>query len=129
MFGEGSFPAGPGLEVKPAVSYGDYFGSELGGLPPGVPNRSPKKELRVGLGVRFETASGFGIEPRAAYGNVDSDVSEELGGSLWDGSARLWYRVSRAFAVDGFVQYQTPPGVPSFWRFALGVRFGVLRPD
>jgi hypothetical protein len=129
VFGEGSIPAGPGLEVRPAVSYGDYFGSEITGLPPGVPNRSPKKELRVGLGVRFETASGFGIEPRVAYGNVDSDVSEELSGSLWDGSARLWYPVSRAFAVDGFVQYQAPPGVPSFWRFALGVRFGVLRSD
>lgn len=128
-FVEGSIPAGPGLAVKPVVSYGDYFGSELTELPPGVPNLSPKKELRIGIGVSFETASGFGIEPRGGYGNVDSDVSEELSGSLWEGSARLWYEVSRTFTVDGSVLYQAPPGVPSFWRLALGLRFGVLRPN
>jgi len=33
--------------------------------------------------------------------------------------------VSQSFTVDSFVQYQTPPGLPSFWRVGLGVRFGI----
>jgi tetratricopeptide (TPR) repeat protein len=127
VFAETGIQAGSAVVVKPIVSYGDYFGSGLGGVPEGVPNRAPSKELRVGLATRYESTSGFGLEPAVFYGNVDSDFSEELSGSLWDASMRLWYAVSRTFAVDSFVQYQSPPGLPSFWRVGLGLRFGIGR--
>ncbi len=129
VFAETGIPAGSAMVVKPMASYGDYFGSGLGGLPAGVPNRAPAKELRIGLVTRYEADSGFGVEPGVFYGNVDSDASEELSGSLWDASMRLWYAVSRTFAIDSFVQYQSPPGLPSFWRVGLGLRFGVKHPD
>jgi tetratricopeptide (TPR) repeat protein len=127
VFAETGIQAGSAVVVKPIVSYGDYFGSGLGGVPEGVPNRAPSKELRVGLATRYESTSGFGLEPAVFYGNVDSDFSEELSGNLWDASMRLWYAVSRTFAVDSFVQYQSPPGLPSFWRVGLGLRFGIGR--
>ena len=85
--------------------------------------------MRIGLVTRYEADLGFGVEPGVFYGNVDSDVSEELSGSLWDASMRLWYAVSRTFAIDSFVQYQSPPGLPSFWRVGQGLRFGVKHPD
>lgn len=129
VFAQTGIPAGSNVAVKPMVSYGDYFGSGLVALPAGVPSRAPAKELRIGLTTRYEAESGFGVEPGVFYGNVDSDVSEELSGSLWDASMRLWYAVSRTFAVDSFVQYQTPPGLPSFWRVGLGIRFGIKRSD
>ena len=125
VFAETGIPAGPSVVVKPMVSYGDYFGSGLTEVPAGVPFLASAKDLRVGLAARYESASGFGVEPAVFYGNVDSEDSEELTGSLWDASMRLWYSVSRTFAIDSFVQYQTPPGLPSFWRVGLGLRFGV----
>ena len=125
VFAETGIPAGSSVVVKPMVSYGDYFGSGLTEVPVGVPTLASAKDLRVGLAARYESASGFGMEPAVFYGNVDSEASEELTGSLWDGSMRLWYSVSRTFAIDSFVQYQTPPGLPSFWRVGLGLRFGV----
>ena len=128
VFAETGIEAGAAV-VKPMVSYGDYFGSGLTELPSGVPNRAPAKELRIGLTTRFEAESGLGLEPGVFYGNVNSDVSDELSGSLWDASMRLWYAVSQTFAVDSFVQYQSPPGLPSFWRVGLGLRFGIKRPD
>jgi len=129
VFAETGIPAGSAMVVKPMASYGDYFGSGFLGVPPGIPNRAPAKELRVGLTTRYEPGSGFGVEPGVFYGNVDSDASDELSGSLWDASMRLWYAVSRTFAVDSFVQYQSPPGLPSFWRVGLGLRFGIKHPN
>lgn len=126
VFAEAGVPAG-GLVVKPTLSYGDYFGSGLSEVPAGVPNRAPAKELRVGLGARFESEAGFGVEPGVAYGNVDSEVSDELSGSLWDATVRLWYEFSRTVRATGFFQYQTPPGLPDFWRAGLGFRFGIPR--
>ena len=128
VFAQTGIPAGS-MVVKPTVSYGDYFGSGFGGVPAGVPSRAPAKEFRIGLATRFEAESGFGAEPGVFYGNVDSDASDELSGSLWDASMRLWYAVSQAFTVDSFVQYQSPPGLPSFWRVGLGLRFGVRQPN
>ena len=128
VFAETGIPAGSAVVVKPMASYGDYFGSSFSGVPAAVPNRAPAKELRVGLTTRYEAGSGFGVEPGVFYGNVDSDASDELSGSLWDASMRLWYAVSRTFAVDSFVQYQSPPGLPSFWRVGLGLRFGIKHP-
>jgi len=128
VLAEAGLPVGSSGVVKPRVSYGDYFGSGLTEVPAGVPNRAPAKELRVGLAARYEAESGFGVEPAAFYGNVESDVSDELSGSLWDASMKLWYAVSRSFAVDGFVQYQSPPGLPTFWRAGLGLRFGLEHP-
>jgi tetratricopeptide (TPR) repeat protein len=129
LFAETGIPAGSAVVVKPMASYGDYFGSGLTGVPAGVPNRAPAKELRVGLTMRYEAGLGLGLEPGVFYGNVDSDVSDELSGSLWDASIRLWYAVSQTFAVDSFVQYQSPPGLPSFWRVGLGLRFGIKHPN
>ncbi|MGB5525227.1 MAG: tetratricopeptide repeat protein [Gemmatimonadota bacterium] len=129
VFAEGGILAGSSVVVKPMVSYGDYFGSGLGGVPEGVPSRTPSKELRVGLATRFGARSGIGAEPAVFYGNVSNDVSDELSGSLWDASMRLWYAFSQTFAIDSFVEYQTPPGLPSFWKFGLGLRFGVRQPN
>ena len=129
VFAQTGIPAGSSVVVKPMASYGNYFGSALGGVPEGVPARAPAKDFRIGLAARFEAESGFGAEPGVFYGNVDSDASDELSGSLWDASMRLWYAVSQAFTVDSFVQYQTPPGLPSFWRVGLGLRFGVQQPN
>jgi len=129
VFAEGGILAGSSVVVKPIVSYGDYFGSGLGGVPEGVPNRTPSKELRVGLATRFGAQSGIGAEPAVFYGNVSNDVSDELSGSLLDASMRLWYAFSQTFAIDSFVEYQTPPGLPSFWKFGLGLRFGVKQPN
>jgi hypothetical protein len=129
VFAQTGIPAGSSVVVKPMASYGNYFGSGFGGVPEGVPARAPAKDLRIGLATRFEAESGFGAEPAVFYGNVDSDVSDELSGSLWDASMRLWYAVSQAFSVDSFVQYQAPPGLPSFWRVGVGVRFGVRQPN
>jgi hypothetical protein len=129
LFAQGGVPAGSTVVVKPMLSYGDYFGSGLTGLPEGVPNRFPSKEFRVGLTTRIGADSGLGAEPGVFYGNVSNDDFDELSGSLWDASMRLWYAVSQTFAVDSFVQYQAPPGLPSFWRVALGLRFGVRHPN
>ncbi|MBT8477811.1 MAG: tetratricopeptide repeat protein, partial [Gemmatimonadetes bacterium] len=52
VFAQAGVLAGSSVVVKPMVSYGDYFGSGLGGVPEGVPNRTPSKELRVGLATR-----------------------------------------------------------------------------
>jgi Flp pilus assembly protein TadD len=125
VFAQAGVLAGSSVVVKPMASYGDYFGSGLTEVPQGIPNRTPSKEFRVGLATRLEAESGLGAEPAVFYGNVSNDVSEELSGSLWDASMRLWYAVSQTFAVDSFVQYQSPPGLPSFWRVGLGLRFGV----
>ncbi|MCL7959000.1 MAG: tetratricopeptide repeat protein [marine benthic group bacterium] len=129
LFAEGGISAGSSTVVKPSISYGDYFGSGLSGVPEGVPNRVPSKEFRVGLATRFEAESGLGVEPAVFYGNVSNDISDELSGSLWDASMRLWYAFSQTFAIDSFVEYQTPPGLPSFWKFGLGLRFGVRQPN
>jgi len=129
VFAETGIPVGSAMLVKPMASYGDYFGSGITGPPAGVPNRAPAKELRIGLLTRYEAASGLGIEPGVFYGNVDSDAANELSGSLWDASLRLWYAVSRTFTIDSFVQYQSPPGLPSFWRVGLGLRFGLKQAD
>jgi hypothetical protein len=129
VFAQTGIPAGSSIVVKPMASYGDYFGSGLTEVPAGVPNRAPAKELRVGLTMRYEAGLGLGLEPGVFYGNVNSDASDELSGSLWDASMRLWYAVSRTFAVDSFVQYQSPSGLPSFWRGGLGLRFGIKHPN
>ncbi len=129
VFAQAGVLAGSSAVVKPMVSYGDYFGSAFGGIPEGVPNRTPSKEVRVGLATRFGAESGLGAEPAVFYGNVRNDVSDELSGSLWDASMRLWYSVSQTFTVDSFVQYQSPPGLPSFWRIGLGLRFGIKQPN
>ncbi len=129
VFAETGIQAGSSVVVKPMASYGDYFGSSFSGVPAGVPNRAPAKELRVGLTTRFGAESGFGLEPGVFYGNVNSDASDELSGSLWDASMRLWYAVSQTFAIDSFVQYQSPPGLPSFWRVGLGLRLGIKQPN
>jgi thioredoxin-like negative regulator of GroEL len=126
VFAETGVPAGP-VVVKPVVSYGDYFGSGLTGIPEGVPGRAPAKELRVGLHVSYDPATGVGVEPGVAYGNTDSDASEELSGSLWDATLGLWYRFSDSVALKSFFQYQAPPGLPSFWRIGLGLELGVSR--
>ena len=129
VFAQTGIPAGSSIVVKPMASYGDYFGSGVTEVPAGVPNRAPAKELRVGLTMRYEAGLGLGLEPGVFYGNVNSDASDELSGSLWDASMRLWYAVSRTFAVDSFVQYQSPSGLPSFWRVGLGLRFGIKHPN
>ncbi|MGB5528297.1 MAG: hypothetical protein WBN79_15640, partial [Gemmatimonadota bacterium] len=79
--------------------------------------------------TRFGAQSGIGAEPAVFYGNVSNDVSDELSGSLLDASMRLGYAFSQTFAIDSFVEYQTPPGLPSFWKFGLGLRFGVRQPN
>jgi tetratricopeptide (TPR) repeat protein len=128
VFAQTGLPAGS-IEVKPVLSYGDYFGSGLTEVPEGVPNRAPAKEVRIGLHVRYDPEVGFGAEPGAAYGNVDSEASEELSGALWDATLRAWYKFGSTVALDSFFQYQAPPGRPSFWRVGLGLRFGVPRPN
>lgn len=127
VFAESGLPVGP-VVVKPTASYGNYFGSGFTGAPPNVLSRAPAKDLRVGLHVRYDRETGFGAEPAVAWGNVESDASEELSGALWDATLRMWYGFSRNLAVDSFFQYQTPPGLPSFWRVGLGLRFGIDRP-
>jgi hypothetical protein len=125
FFVDAEIAAGSGVSVRPAVSYGNYVGTNLGDT-----GRTPEKEVRVSVALRYESTSGWGIEPGVAYGNVVSNTSEvddSFDGDLFDATARLWYGITPQVAFDSFVHYQSPPGTDSFWTVAVGLRLGVRR--
>jgi hypothetical protein len=125
VFGEGRFRASRFVTVLPSVSYGDNAGSNIvadNGLI--ATGRAPETEIRGGLKLRIQSLGGWGIEPGIAVGSVSSDLSDEFSGSLLDASALLWTRLGQA-RLQGFVQYQSPPGTPSFWTVAVGLGLDV----
>ncbi|MGI9038877.1 MAG: tetratricopeptide repeat protein [Gemmatimonadota bacterium] len=120
VFGEGRFRASRFVTVMPSVSYGDNAGSNIvsdAGLI--ATGRAPETEVRGGVKLRVQSL-GWGFEPGIAVGSVSSDLSDEFSGSLLDASALLWTRLGQA-RLQGFVQYQSPPGTPSFWTVAVGL--------
>lgn len=121
-FAEGRFVAGSAVTVIPSVSYGDHAGSNVIGLLESS-RRAKEKELRGGIRFRYESASGWGIEPGVAVGGVTSDTAV-LDGSLFDATARLWVSLGQA-RIQGYVRRQSPPGTPSFWTVAIGLGFSI----
>ena len=121
-FAEGRFAAGSGLVIIPSVSYGDHAGSNVIGVDEST-RRAKEKELRGGVRLRYESASGWGIEPGVAVGAVTSDTPE-LDGSLFDATARVWASLGQA-RIQGYVRRQSPPGTPSFWTVAIGLGFSI----
>ncbi len=122
VFAEGRLVAGSAVTVIPSVSYGDHAGSNVIGLVEST-RRAKEKELRGGIRFRYESASGWGIEPGVAVGGVTSDTPA-LDGSLFDATARVWVSLGQA-RIQGYVRRQSPPGTPSFWTVALGLGFSV----
>jgi hypothetical protein len=125
VFGEGRFPVSRTVTVLPSVSYGDNAGSNIttGEERLGT-GRSPETEVRGGLKLRVESPAGWGFEPGLAIGSVSSDLSDEFSGSLLDATTQIWADLGQVH-LQGFVRYQSPPGTPSFWTFALGFGFDV----
>jgi len=125
VFGEGRFPASRTVTILPSVSYGDNAGSNIaiegGGTATG---RAPETEIRGGLKLRIESPAGWGFEPGLAVGSVSSDLSDDFSGSLLDATTQVWVDLGQVH-LQGFVHYQSPPGTPSFWTFALGFGFDV----
>jgi len=121
-FAEGRFVAGSAVTVIPSVSYGDHAGSNVVGLVEST-RRAKEKELRGGIRFRYESPSGWGIEPGVAVGGVTSAIPE-LDGSLFDATARVWASLGQA-RIQGYVRRQSPPGTPSFWTVAIGLGFSV----
>ncbi len=124
VFAEGRFGSGSGLTIIPSVSYGDQTGSSFVGLT-SLARRAPEKEFRGGVRIRYESPSGWGIEPGIAFGSVTSDLDESLDGSLFDAMARVWASIGKQARIQGYVRRQSPPGTPSFWTVALGLGFSV----
>jgi hypothetical protein len=125
VFGEGRFPVSRMVTVLPSVSYGDNAGSNVTtGEDRLGTGRTPETEVRGGLKLRVESPDGWGFEPGLAVGSVSSDLSDEFSGSLLDATTRLWTNLGQV-RLEGFVRYQSPPGTPSFWTFALGFGFDV----
>jgi hypothetical protein len=122
VFAEGRFVAGSAVAVIPSVSYGDHAGSNVISLVEST-RRAKEKELRGGIRLRYESPSGWGIEPGVAVGSVTSDTPV-LDGSLFDATARVWASLGQA-RIQGYVRRQSPPGTPSFWTFAIGLGFSV----
>ena len=84
-----------------------------------------EKEFRGGVRIRYESPSGWGIEPGIAFGSVTSDLDESLDGSLFDATVRAWASIGKQARIQGYVRRQSPPGTPSFWTVALGLGFSV----
>lgn len=120
MFAEAQFGAGSGLMVIPSVSYGDQAGSSFIGSTSSE-RRAKEKELRGGVRLRYESRSGWGVEPGIAVGSITSDLDESLDGSMLDATALLWASLTDQIKVQGYVRRQSPPGTPSFWTVALGL--------
>lgn len=125
VFGEGSFGLGSGVSLLAMVSWGDNAGSNVTGDDgePGT-GRDPETEIRGGLGIRFESPSGWWVEPAVQYGSVDSE-DDAFDGGLFDFSTRLWVQVSPVISLNGFVRYQAPPGTASFVTVAAGLGLAV----
>jgi tetratricopeptide (TPR) repeat protein len=126
VYGEALFELGSGLALRPMLSWADNAGSNVTGDEgePGT-GRQPESEIRGGLGVRYESQSGWGVEPALAYGSVDSDYDDAFDGGLFDFTTRAWVRFSPVVSANGFVRYQSPPGTPSFVTVALGLGFAI----
>lgn len=124
VFAEGRFGSGSDLTMIPFVSYGDQAGSSFIGAT-SLARRAKEKEFRGGIRIRYESPSGWGIEPGIAVGAVTSDLDDELDGSLFDATARVWASVGKQARIQGYVRRQSPPGTPSFWTVALGLGFSV----
>jgi hypothetical protein len=124
VFAEGRFGSGASLTIIPSVSYGDQAGSNTSGLT-SLERREPEKELRGGIRIRYESPSGWGVEPGIAVGTVTSDLDESLEGSLFDATARLWASLTDQVKFQAYVRRQTPPGSPSFWTVAAGFGFSL----
>ena len=126
VYGEALFELGSGLALRPMLSWADNAGSNVTGDDgePGT-GRNPETEIRGGLGVRYESQSGWGVEPALAYGSVDSDYDDAFDGGLFDFTTRAWVRFSSVVSANGFVRYQSPPGTPSFVTVALGLGFAI----
>jgi hypothetical protein len=128
VFAEGQFPASRNVTILPSVSYADEAGSNVlteRGLT--ATGRAPETEVRGGLKLRIESPNGWGVEPGLAVGSVTSDLSDEFEGSLLDATTHLWVRLGQV-RLQGFAQYQSPPGTRSFWTVALGFGFDVQAP-
>lgn len=125
IFGEGRFRASRNVTILPSVSYADEAGSNIttGDERLGT-GRSPETEIRGGLKLRVESPNGWGLEPGLAVGSVSSDLSDDFSGSLLDATTQIWANLGQV-RIEGFVRYQSPPGTPSFWTFALGFGFDV----
>lgn len=125
VFGEGRFPASRTVAILPSVSYGDNAGSNIE-LEDGrtATGRAPETEIRGGLKLRVESPAGWGFEPGLAVGSVSSDLSDDFSGSLLDATTQVWVDLGQV-RLQGFARYQSPPGTPSFWTFALGFGFDV----
>lgn len=124
IFGEGRFQASRYVTILPSVSYGDNAGSNIltdRGLT--ATGREPETEVRGGLKLRIESPD-WGFEPGVAVGSVSSDLSDEFSGSLLDATTKIWANLGQV-RLEGFARYQSPPGTPSFWTFALGFGFDV----
>lgn len=125
VFGEGSFGLGSGFSLLAMVSWGDNAGSNVtGDEGESGTGRDPETEIRGGLGIRFESQSGWGVEPAIQYGSVDSE-NDAFDGGLFDFSTRLWVRFSPVVSLNGFVRYQAPPGTASFVTVAAGLGLAV----
>ena len=126
VYGEALFELGSGIALRPMLSWADNAGSNVTGDEgePGT-GRNPETEIRGGLGVRYESQSGWGLEPALAYGSVDSDYDDAFDGGLFDFTTRAWVRFSPVVSANGFVRYQSPPGTPSFVTVALGIGFAI----
>ncbi|MFQ5529491.1 MAG: tetratricopeptide repeat protein, partial [Gemmatimonadota bacterium] len=121
-FAEGRFTTRSGLMIIPSVSYGDHAGSNISGVVQSS-LRAKEKEFRGGIRIRYESPSGWGVEPGIAAGGVTSDTPA-LDGSLFDATARVWATLGQA-RIQGYVRRQSPPGTPSFWTVALGLGFSM----
>jgi len=125
VYGEVLFELGSGLALRPMLSWADNSGSNVTGDDgePGT-GRDPETEIRGGVGIRYESQSGWGLEPVLAYGSVDSE-GDAFDGGLFDFSTRGWVRFSPVVSLNGFVRYQSPPGTPSFVTVAVGLGLAV----
>ncbi|MDT8436382.1 MAG: tetratricopeptide repeat protein [Gemmatimonadota bacterium] len=126
VFGSAHLGIGPRLALVPTLSIGDHSGTNISG-DPGRPGsgREAETEVRAGLGLRYETPA-WGIQPALAVGGVTDDREDEaFEGTLFDATTRLWVAVGRVARLQGFVRYQSPPGLDSFWTVALGLGIAV----
>ncbi|MCL7968874.1 MAG: hypothetical protein M8872_10110 [marine benthic group bacterium] len=124
VYGEALFALGPGLTLRPTLSWADNAGSNVTGDDgePGT-GRDPESEIRGGLGLQVESG-GWGIEPAIAYGSVDSE-DDAFDGGLLDLTTRAWVGLGGTFQLNGFVRYQSPPGTPSFVTVAVGLGLAI----